>query len=326
VRLGAHLVFADESGFLLIPNVVKTWAPRGRTPVHRHRYRRHNISVISGISLSPRRRHLGLYYQLWFQNIGQQEVCEFLRHLLRHLRGPVIALLDNSRTHKGEPLHELQRQHPRLHIGHFPSYAPELNPDEGVWPLAKRRLANGRPDDLHELMDDLIRSIESIRRSPAKLRGCILQSELPLLLRCSLHYLCTYQDRAKLQEPCPNGVDVYFDNLGGLIMDAVSRLINVHARIAVRGQISQYNAETPEMGPRLLWMLIVKQARAEGSLVFQFAHRCQEGIQQMAQWLKEGKMKYRKNIENGIQRAAPEAFLGMLQGRNTSKQLVRVAV
>ena len=183
MRLGAHLVFADESGFLLIPSVVKTWAPRGRTPVLRHRYQRSKISVISGISVSPKRHHLGLYYQLWFDNIGQEEVCVFLRHLLRHLRGPVIALLDNSPTHKGAPLRELLCQHPRLGIEYFPSYAPELNPDEGVWSLAKRKLANGRPDDLDELMDDLIRSIESIRRSPARLRGCILQSELPPFLR-----------------------------------------------------------------------------------------------------------------------------------------------
>ncbi|PYT25030.1 MAG: hypothetical protein DMG58_25055 [Acidobacteria bacterium] len=61
-RLGAHIVFADESGFLLIPNVVKTWAPRGHTPVHRHYYRRDKISVISGVSVSPKRQHLGLFY------------------------------------------------------------------------------------------------------------------------------------------------------------------------------------------------------------------------------------------------------------------------
>jgi hypothetical protein len=91
---------------------------------------------------------LGLFYQLYFQNIGQQEVCEFLRHL----KGPVIA----------------------LRIEHFPSYAPELNPDEGVWALAKRDLANGRPEDIEELVKDLIHSIDRIQRSPAKLRGCIL--------------------------------------------------------------------------------------------------------------------------------------------------------
>jgi hypothetical protein len=128
----------------LIPHVVKTWAPRGQTPVHRHCYRRDKISVISGVSVSPKRQHLGLFYQLYFNNIGHEEVCVFLRDLLRHLRGPVIAILDNSTTHHGEPLAELQRQHPRLH---------------------------------------LIRSIEKIRKSPAKLRGCILQSELPPFLR-----------------------------------------------------------------------------------------------------------------------------------------------
>jgi transposase len=183
MRLGAHIVFADESGFLLISHVVKTWAPRGQTPVHQHRCRRDKISVISGVSVSPKRQHLNLFYQLYCNNIGQEGVCVFLRDLLRHLRGPVIALLDNSRTHYGAPLADLQREHPRLHIEHFPSYAPQLNPDEGVWSLAKRDLANGCPHDVHELMDDVIRSIEKIRQSPAKLRGCILQSELPPFLR-----------------------------------------------------------------------------------------------------------------------------------------------
>ena len=181
--MGAHIVFADESGFLLIPNVVKTWAPRGQTPVHRHCYRRNKISVISGVSVSPKRQHLNLFYQLYFNNIGQEEVCVFLRDLLRHLRGPVIAILDHSRTHYGELRAELPRQHPRLPIEHFPSYAPELNPDEGVWSLAKRDMANGCPHDVQELMDEVLRSIERIRVSPAQLRGCILQSELPPFLR-----------------------------------------------------------------------------------------------------------------------------------------------
>jgi transposase len=163
--------------------VVKTWAPRGHTPILHHRYRRDKVSVISGVSVSPRRHHLGLYYHLYQQNIGQEEVCAFLRDLLRHLRGPVIALLDNSRTHHGEPLEALQRQHPRLHIEHFPSYAPELNPDEGVWSQAKRKLANSSPDTIHDLVEDVIRSINAIRSSPAKLRACIVQSDLPPFLR-----------------------------------------------------------------------------------------------------------------------------------------------
>jgi len=182
--MGAHIVFADESGFLLIPLVVRTWAPQGQTPIHRHRQgRRDKISVISGISVSPKRNQLGLYYLLFFDNIGQQEVCVFLRELLRHLRGPIIVLLDNSSTHQGEPLQKLLQQHPRLSIEHFPSYAPQLNPDEGVWSLAKRNLANSCPNNVDELMEDIVRSIKRIKVSPAKLRGCILQSELTSFLR-----------------------------------------------------------------------------------------------------------------------------------------------
>jgi hypothetical protein len=78
------------------------------------------------------------------------------------------------------------------------------------------------------------------------------------------------------------------------------------------------------MGPRWLWALIVKQARAEGFLVFQFADRFEEGIRQMAQWLKEGKLKYRENIIEGLENA-PRAFIGMLKGENIGKQLVKIA-
>lgn len=163
--------------------MVRTWAPQGQTPVHRHRQgRRDKISVISGISVSPRRHRLGLYYLLFYDNIGQDEVCVFLRGLLRHLRGPVIVLLDNSSTHKGAPIEQLLGQHRRLRIEHFPSYAPQLNPDEGVWSLAKRKLANSCPNDVDELMDDILISIEDIRKSPEKLSGCIAQSELPFSL------------------------------------------------------------------------------------------------------------------------------------------------
>jgi transposase len=169
---------------LLIPNVVRTWAPQGETPIHRHRQgRRDKISVISGISVSPRRQRLGLYYLLFYDNIGQAEVCVFLRELLRHMRGPIIVLLDNSSTHKGEPINELLGQHRRLRIEHFPSYAPQLNPDEGVWSLAKRALANSCPNDVDELMEDILVSIEAIRHSAEKLHGCIAQSELPFSLR-----------------------------------------------------------------------------------------------------------------------------------------------
>lgn len=151
--------------------------------MHRHRYKRDKVSVISGVSVSPRRQRLGLYYRLHpLRNIGQVEVCEFLRYLLRHLHGPVITLLDNSNTHKGAPLRELRKRHPRLHVEHFPSYAPEVNPDEAVWSLAKRALANGRPDDVIDLLVDVAQVLDRIAASSPKLRGCIEQSALPPFL------------------------------------------------------------------------------------------------------------------------------------------------
>jgi len=140
----------------------------------------------------------------------------------------------------------------------------------------------------------------------------------------AFNYKTTPDYATKLQELCPHGVDIYFDNVGGAITDAVFRQINVGARIVVCGQIAQYNAEKPETGPRLLAHLVVKQARAEGFLIFQFASRYAEGLKQLAAWLKQGKLKYREQFVDGLENA-PRAFIGMLQGENTGKQLVRVA-
>jgi len=127
-----------------------------------------------------------------------------------------------------------------------------------------------------------------------------------------------------LAEACPKGVDVYFDNVGGPITDAVIALLNPRARVSVCGQISQYNAEKPELGPRLLWKLIEKQARVEGFLVFQFADRYKEGAAQLAEWLRSGQVKYRENIVRGLENA-PRAFIGLLHGENIGKQLVQVS-
>ena len=181
-RLGAHIVFSDESGFLLIPNVRKTWAPRGLTPLVRYRYRRDKISIISAVSMSPRRLRIGLYYQLHETNITQITACEFVRHLLRHLRGPVFLIWDNGNIHKGDPIRALLHRFPRLRVEFFPAYAPELNPDEGVWSMAKRTLANGRPDNIPELKAHLALTMRGIARSQRRLRWCIKQSALPLFL------------------------------------------------------------------------------------------------------------------------------------------------
>jgi transposase len=182
-RLGAHIVFVDESGFLLIPPVRKTWAPRAQTPIHCHHQRHDRISVISGVSVSHRRQRTGLYYRLHRKNIQQAEVCSFVRHLLKHLRGHVIVIWDNGRIHKGEPVRALCRRFRRLHLENFPAYAPELNPDEGVWASVKQTLANGRPDEIGELSRDVVRALRDLARSQPALRACIHESDLPPFLR-----------------------------------------------------------------------------------------------------------------------------------------------
>jgi len=181
-RLAAHIVFLDESGFLLIPSVRKTWSPVGHTPIIRHRDRHDRISAISGLSVSPKRRRCSLYCHLYEDNIQGEEVAAFLRHLLRQIHGLLIVMLDNSTTHRGEPVRELLSRTSRLILVPFPAYAPELNPDEGVWNHLKATLANGRPDTHFELMDVLAEEICRLAASQPLLRGCIHQSDLPLFL------------------------------------------------------------------------------------------------------------------------------------------------
>jgi transposase len=181
-RLAAHLVFIDESGFLLIPSVRKTWSPIGQTPIFHHRYRNDRISAISGIAVSPKRFHCTLYCQLYEDNIQGEEVVVFLRHLLRQIPGHLIVLLDNGTTHRGNAVEELLSRTSRLHLEPFPPYAPELNPDEGVWNHLKKTLANGRPDTQAELMDVLSDEICKLATSQQLLSGCIKQSDLPSFL------------------------------------------------------------------------------------------------------------------------------------------------
>jgi NADPH-dependent curcumin reductase CurA len=129
---------------------------------------------------------------------------------------------------------------------------------------------------------------------------------------------------ARLKEFSPQGIDVYFDNVGGDLTDAVFQAMNIHARVCVCGQISQYNLEKPELGPRPLWKLIEKRAKVQGFLVFDYATRYKEGATQLAEWLRTGKLRYRENIVQGLENA-PRAFIGMLHGENIGKQVVQVS-
>jgi NADPH-dependent curcumin reductase CurA len=130
--------------------------------------------------------------------------------------------------------------------------------------------------------------------------------------------------KAALKAACPDGVDVYFDNVGGEITDLVLQRLALHARVVVCGQISQYNNQQPELGPRNLATLIVHRARIEGFLVTDYAHRSEEALPRLARWLAEGKLTYREHVTEGIENA-PRAFIGMLRGENRGKTLVKVS-
>jgi NADPH:quinone reductase len=129
---------------------------------------------------------------------------------------------------------------------------------------------------------------------------------------------------AELKKACPSGVDVYFDNVGGDITDTVFPLLNYHARVVICGQISIYNRDKPDIGPRKFWMLLYKAALAKGFMVYDYLDRYPEGLQQMAKWIKEGKIKYRENIIEGLENA-PRALIGLFKGENIGKQLVKVS-
>lgn len=180
--MNAHLAFSDESGFQLVPTVRRTWAPCGQTPVLRHWDRRDRVSAISAITVSPRRQRVGLYLHLYPDNLTNVEVATFLRDLLRHVRGPLILIWDRGPIHHGQAITDLCRRHPRLQLVELPGYAPELNPDEGIWSYAKRVLANGRPNSVSDLFRDLSRVTRTMRGRPSLLRACITASDLPRLL------------------------------------------------------------------------------------------------------------------------------------------------
>ena len=128
---------------------------------------------------------------------------------------------------------------------------------------------------------------------------------------------------AALRAACPNGIDVYFDNVGGTITDSVLRNLNFFARVALCGSISQYNATAADMGPRLLGTFVGKRVNMRGFIVTDFAQHYGPAMRQMGEWIRNGKLKYREDIVEGIDKA-PRAFIGLLRGENFGKLLVKL--
>jgi hypothetical protein len=126
-----------------------------------------------------------------------------------------------------------------------------------------------------------------------------------------------------LAKACPNGIDVYFDNVGGPVTDAVVPLLNFWARVPLCGSISAYNAEAPEMGPRLLWPMVGRRVRMQGFIVSDFAPRFDPARRLMADLVRSGRLKFKEDIVVGLDRA-PRAFIGLLRGENFGKLQVKL--
>ena len=135
---------------------------------------------------------------------------------------------------------------------------------------------------------------------------------------------------ALLAAACPKGIDVYFENVGGKIFEAVLPLLNTSARVPVCGLISNYNAtalpDGPDRSPLLMRTLLTKRIRMQGFIVFDdYGLRYQELAKEMGKWLAQGKITYREDIVDGLENA-PNAFIGLLEGKNFGKLIIRVAI
>lgn len=142
-------------------------------------------------------------------------------------------------------------------------------------------------------------------------------------LDAAINYRTAGDPHAALAKACPAGIDIYFENVGGPMLDAVLRLLNPFARIPLCGMISQYNKEVPDPGPRYLFSLIGNRALMQGFIISDHADRYREFVAEASGWLRAGRIKYRETIVDGIE-SAPRAFLGLFHGDNLGKMLVRL--
>lgn len=187
-RRKAHLVFLDESGFMLTPTVRRTLAPRGKTPILKSWDRHDRISALSAVTVSPKRRRLGLCFRLLPDdaNAHGEDTVAFLRRLRRHIPGPMTILWDRGNIHdRSKVVRAYLAEHPEIVTEKLPGYAPETNPDESVWQHTKHgRLANFAPEDTAELRTVLVEEFGRLQGRPDLLAAFIRHVKVPVRLRC----------------------------------------------------------------------------------------------------------------------------------------------
>jgi NADPH-dependent curcumin reductase CurA len=138
-----------------------------------------------------------------------------------------------------------------------------------------------------------------------------------------INYKTSADIKKSIADVCPNAVDVYFDNVGGGISDAVISNINFHARIVLCGQIALYNSTEIPMGPRMQPMLLTRSVLMQGFIVSNYQGQFEEGLSHLSLWLKEGKLKYKETIVKGFDKL-PSALMGLFSGDNTGKMIVEI--
>ncbi len=139
----------------------------------------------------------------------------------------------------------------------------------------------------------------------------------------AINYKTSKDMQKDIAKACPNGVDVYYDNVGGEISDAVIANLNFHARIPLCGQIALYNTTETPVGPRIQPMLLTRSVLMQGFIVGNFSADFPEGMTHLSQWVKEGKLKFTETVENGFDHL-PTALIGLFRGENTGKMVVKV--
>ena len=127
---------------------------------------------------------------------------------------------------------------------------------------------------------------------------------------------------AKIKRACPKGVDIYFDNVGGVISDLVMENMNFQSRVVICGQISLYNSTETDQGPRIQPLILTKSISMQGFIVGNFRDQFSEGTEVITQWLKEGKLKSLETVIDGFDQL-PEALIGLFSGKNTGKMVVK---
>lgn len=137
-----------------------------------------------------------------------------------------------------------------------------------------------------------------------------------------INYKTSTNISAEIAAACPHKVDIYFDNVGGEISDAVIKHINFHARIPLCGQIALYNASEVPMGPRIQPILLTRSVLMQGFIVSNYHQQFGEAIEKLSEWVKQGKLKYTETIKDGFDNL-PDAFLALFKGENAGKMIVK---